>query len=82
MDRLNTRPRKCLGYRTSNEVFFDISTVAIASRIRQAIYTFYEVVIFYMAKLSRFRPEITVKNTTINTLFIESNARCDVIRVL
>jgi IS30 family transposase len=31
MDRLNNRPRKCLGYRTPNEVFFDKSPVALAS---------------------------------------------------
>jgi IS30 family transposase len=31
MTRLNNRPRKCLGYRTPNEVFFDKSTVALAS---------------------------------------------------
>jgi len=31
MDRLNNRPRKCLGYRTPNEVFFSKSTVALAS---------------------------------------------------
>ena len=31
MDRLNNRPRKCLGYRTPNEVFFDKSLVALAS---------------------------------------------------
>ena len=31
MDRLNNRPRKCLGYRTPNEVFFGKSPVALAS---------------------------------------------------
>lgn len=31
MNRLNNRPRKCLGYRTPNEVFFGKSTVALAS---------------------------------------------------
>jgi len=31
MDRLNNRPRKCLGYRTPNEVFFGKSAVALAS---------------------------------------------------
>jgi len=31
MDRLNNRPRKCLGYRTPNEVFFSKSPVALAS---------------------------------------------------
>jgi IS30 family transposase len=31
MERLNNRPRKCLGYRTPNEVFFDKSPVALAS---------------------------------------------------
>ncbi len=31
MDRLNNRPRKCLGYRTPNEVFFSKSTVALTS---------------------------------------------------
>jgi IS30 family transposase len=31
MNRLNNRPRKCLGYRTPNEVFFDKSPVALAS---------------------------------------------------
>jgi IS30 family transposase len=31
MDRLNNRPRKCLGYQTPNEVFFDKSPVALAS---------------------------------------------------
>ena len=31
MNRLNNRPRKCLGYRTPNEVFFDISPVALVS---------------------------------------------------
>ena len=31
MNRLNNRPRKCLGYRTPNEVFFDNPPVALAS---------------------------------------------------
>ena len=31
MNRLNNRPRKCLGYRTPNEVFFSKSTVALTS---------------------------------------------------
>jgi len=31
MDRLNNRPRKCLGYQTPNEVFFSKSPVALAS---------------------------------------------------
>lgn len=31
MERLNNRPRKCLGYRTPNEVFFGKSFVALAS---------------------------------------------------
>ncbi len=31
MDRLNNRPRKCLGYRTPNEVFFSKSPVALTS---------------------------------------------------
>jgi len=31
MDRLNNRPRKCLGYRTPNQVFFDKAPVALAS---------------------------------------------------
>jgi IS30 family transposase len=31
MDRLNNRPRTCLGYRTPNEVFFGKSPVALAS---------------------------------------------------
>lgn len=31
MERLNNRPRKCLGYRTPNEVFFNLATVALAS---------------------------------------------------
>lgn len=31
MHRLNNRPRKCLGYQTPNEVFFEESTVALAS---------------------------------------------------
>ena len=31
MDRLNNRPRKCLGYRTPNEVFFNQSTVALTN---------------------------------------------------
>lgn len=31
MDRLNNRPRKCLGYRTPNEVFFGKSPVALAN---------------------------------------------------
>jgi IS30 family transposase len=31
MNRLNNRPRKCLGYRTPNEVFFGESAVALAS---------------------------------------------------
>jgi IS30 family transposase len=31
MERLNNRPRKCLGYRTPNEVFFSKSPVALAS---------------------------------------------------
>jgi len=31
MDRLNNRPRKCLGFRTPNEVFFSKSTVALTS---------------------------------------------------
>jgi IS30 family transposase len=31
MDRLNNRPRKCLGYRTPNEVFFGKSFVALGS---------------------------------------------------
>lgn len=31
MDRLNNRPRKCLGFRTPNEVFFDKSPVALVS---------------------------------------------------
>ena len=31
MKRLNNRPRKCLGYRTPNEVFFSKSPVALAS---------------------------------------------------
>ena len=31
MHRLNNRPRKCLGYRTPNEVFFSKSSVALAS---------------------------------------------------
>jgi IS30 family transposase len=31
MNRLNNRPRKCLGYQTPNEVFFEESTVALAS---------------------------------------------------
>jgi len=31
MDRLNNRPRKCLGFRTPNEVFFDQSPVALES---------------------------------------------------
>ncbi len=30
MERLNNRPRKCLGYRTPNEVFFGKSSVALA----------------------------------------------------
>lgn len=30
MERLNNRPRKCLGYRTPNEVFFSKSSVALA----------------------------------------------------
>jgi IS30 family transposase len=31
MHRLNNRPRKCLGYQTPNEVFFEESAVALAS---------------------------------------------------
>ncbi|PLX74679.1 MAG: IS30 family transposase, partial [Desulfuromonas sp.] len=31
MDRLNNRPRKCLGYRTPNEVFFGKSPGALAN---------------------------------------------------
>lgn len=31
VDRLNNRPRKCLGYRTPNEVFFGKSPVALVS---------------------------------------------------
>ncbi|MCK5826369.1 MAG: IS30 family transposase [Desulfuromusa sp.] len=31
MERLNNRPRKCLGYRTPNEVFFSKSFVALTS---------------------------------------------------
>ena len=31
MHRLNNRPRKCLGYKTPNEVFFEETTVALAS---------------------------------------------------
>jgi len=31
MNRLNNRPRKCLGYRTPNEVFFGKSSVALTS---------------------------------------------------
>jgi IS30 family transposase len=31
MERLNNRPRKCLGYRTPNEVFFSKASVALAS---------------------------------------------------
>lgn len=31
MDRLNNRPRKCLGFRTPNEVFFGKSPVALAT---------------------------------------------------
>ncbi|WP_201258042.1 IS30 family transposase [Syntrophotalea acetylenivorans] len=31
MERLNNRPRKCLGYRTPNEVFFSKESVSLAS---------------------------------------------------
>jgi len=34
MNKLNNRPRKCLGFKTPNEVFFDIKpTVALVTRI-------------------------------------------------
>ena len=31
MNRLNNRPRKCLGYHTPNEVFFGTTKVALTS---------------------------------------------------
>ena len=31
MEQLNNRPRKCLGYRTPNEVFFELSSVALTT---------------------------------------------------
>jgi IS30 family transposase len=31
VDKLNNRPRKCLGFRTPNEVFWEIKTVALTT---------------------------------------------------
>jgi len=38
MNKLNNRPRKCLGFKTPNEVFFEIKrTVALAAWIHEII---------------------------------------------